>query len=350
MATITRRTGKNGQLSYRAQVRRKGASPLSATFSKLTEAKKWAQITESAIFEGKHFTSTEAKRHTVEDVIDRYIRDVLPHKRFSTTYGQRYQLQWWKNQLGKRFLADITPPVLVEYRDKLTQGEGKQRSPATINRYLAVLSHVFTVAVREWYWLDDNPIQKVNKPKEPRGRIRYLSDEERTHLLDACKVSRNPYLYTVVVLALSTGARRGELLSLRLPDIDLKRGILTFRETKNGETRSVPLTGYALDVLTQHAKIRRLDTSLIFPNSTGTRPLCIRDAFEGAVKRGGIANFRFHDLRHSAASYLAMNGASLAEIAEVLGHKTLQMTKRYAHLSEAHTAGVVARMNQAIFG
>ena len=154
----------------------------------------------------------------------------------------------------------------------------------------------------------------------------------------------------VVVLALSTGARRGELLSLRWADVDLKRGMLTFRQTKNGETRAVPLAGYALELLTQHAKRRRLDTTLVFPDKTGTRPLGIRDAFEGAVKRAGITNFHFHDLRHDFASNLAKNSASLLEIAEVLGHKTLQMTKRYAHLSEAHTAGVVARMNRAIFG
>ncbi len=149
---------------------------------------------------------------------------------------------------------------------------------------------------------------------------------------------------------MSTGARRGELLSLCWADVDLKRGILTLRETKNSETRVVPLTGYALDILTHHAKIRRLDTSFVFPDRTGTRPLGIREAWDCAVKRAEITNFHSHDLRHSAASYLAMNGASLMEIAEILGHKTLNMVKRYAHLSEAHTAGVVARMNQAIFG
>jgi integrase len=193
-------------------------------------------------------------------------------------------------------------------------------------------------------------MRKVSKPKEPRGRVRFLSDEERQCLLDACKVSRSAYLYTIVVLALSTGARRGELLSLHWGDVDLKRGLLTFRETKNGDTRAVPLTGYALDVLSTHAKIRRLNTTLVFPNDTGTQPASIREAWEYAVRRAGIANFRFHDLRHSAASYLAMNGASLAEIAEVLGHKTLAMVKRYAHLSEAHTRGVVERMNRAVFG
>jgi integrase len=100
----------------------------------------------------------------------------------------------------------------------------------------------------------------------------------------------------------------------------------------------------------QHAKVRLLDTTLVFPDATGKRALGIREAFEGAVERAGIADFRFHDLRHTAASYLAMSGANLAEIAEVLGHKPLAMVKRYAHLSEAHTRGVVERMNRAVFG
>ncbi len=151
------------------------------------------------------------------------------------------------------------------------------------------------------------------------------------------KASRNPYLYTVVVLALSTGARRGELLGLQWSDIDLKRGALIFRETKNGQVRTVPLTGKALELLSQSR-----GTGLVFP--TG-----IREAFESALRRAGIGNFRFHDLRHTFASYLAMSGASLSELAEALGHKTLSMVKRYTHLTEGHTRQVVARMNTAIF-
>ena len=132
--------------------------------------------------------------------------------------------------------------------------------------------------------------------------------------------------------------------------MDLKRRRRTFRETKNGGARSVPLTEYAFAIFTQYATRRRLDTALVFSDIIGTGPLSIRDAWEYAVKRAGITHFRFHDLRHTFASYLAMNGATLAEIAEVLGHKTLAMVKRYAHLSEAHTAGVVAPMHQTIFG
>jgi integrase len=350
MATIIRRPGKNGQTSYRAQVRRKGSPTLSATFAKLSDARKWVQVTEATILEGRHLPTAEAKRHTLADVIDRYLADVLPHKGVSSIYMQTLQLRWWRVRLGHCLLNDVTPALLAEHRDKLARGDDRRRATSTVRRYLAALSHAFTVAVKEWGWLDDSPMRKVTKPREPRGRVRFLSDQERHQLLEECQASRNPYLHTIVVLALATGARRGELLGLRWPDVDLKRATLTFQETKNGERRAVPLTGPALALMRQHATVRRLDTTLVFPNTTGRRPGGIREAWKYAVKRAGIVDFRFHDLRHTAASYLAMSGASLAEIAEVLGHKTLAMVKRYAHLSEAHTRGVVERMNRAVFG
>jgi integrase len=350
MATIVRRPGPNGQQVYRAQVRRKGHPSLSATFTKLSDARKWVQVTEAAILEGRHLPTAEAKRHTLADAIDRYLADVLPHKSAPSIEMQTIQLRWWRARLGHCLLAELAPALIAEHRDTLARGEGVRRENSTVRRYLAALSHALTVAVKEWGWLDDSPMRKVTKPREPRGRVRFLSDQERCQLLRACQASRNPYLHTIVLLALATGARRGELLGLRWPDVDLRRGTLTFHETKNGERRAVPLTGQALALIGQHARIRRLDTTLVFPNATGGRPLGIRDAFEGAVERAGIKDFRFHDLRHTAASYLAMSGASLAEIAEVLGHKTLAMVKRYAHLSEAHTRGVVERMNRAVFG
>src|SRR5262249_34880026 len=145
MATIEQRTGKDGQLVYRVKVRRKGQLPQTATFAKLAEAKKWAQVTEGAVVEGRHFPSTAAKRHTVSDLIDRYISDVLPSKRASTAYNQCYQLRWWKTQLGHYALADVTPALLVEYRDKLTRDKTRRQSGATVKRWLAVLSHCFTM-------------------------------------------------------------------------------------------------------------------------------------------------------------------------------------------------------------
>ena len=152
-----------------------------------------------------------------------------------------------------------------------------------------------------------------------------------------------------MVLALSTGARRMEILGLRWGQADFARRAITLLETKNSEIRSLPLVGHAFDLMEERAKIRRIDTDLVFPGRRRNRPIDLRTPFETAVKRAGIEDFRWHDLRHSAASYLAMNGATLAEIAEVLGHKTLAMVKRYAHLSQAHTARVVEAMNVKIF-
>ena len=167
---------------------------------------------EGAIVEGRHCKTAKAKRYTCVDLIDRYVASILPQKSHSLLYMQTLQLTWWKVPLGHCVLADITPALSAEYRDKLAHSDGRHRANSTVRRHLAVLSHAFPIAVREWGWLDDSPMRKVSKPKEPCGKIRFLSDEERLRLLDACKVSGTPYLYTVIVLALSTGARRGELL------------------------------------------------------------------------------------------------------------------------------------------
>src|SRR5262249_5120466 len=219
MATIDKRITQDGTVAYRVRVRRKGYLQQVASFTKLSDAKKWAQMMEGSIIQGRHFPTTEAKRHTISDLLERYRNDVLPHKRASTVYNQVYHLRWWEAQIGQYALSAITPALIVEYRDKLA----RTRENSTVRRYLAVLSHAFTVAVQEWEWLNENPFHKVSKPKEPRGRVRYLTHDERERLLEACRQSRNKYLHIVVVLALSTGGRRGELLNLRWADVNFKR-------------------------------------------------------------------------------------------------------------------------------
>jgi integrase len=352
MANIEKRKTQDGKTTYRVKIRLKGYPTQSATFERLTDARKWVQQTESAIREGRHFKTTEAKRHTLAEAIERYIKSVLPSKPKSGIF-QHTQLTWWKKNLGDYTLADITPALIASQRDKLTNSStprGSSRSPATVNRYLAALSHVYTIAVKEWGWIEDNPLRKVTKMKEPRGRVRFLSDEERTRLLGACKSSESHNLYIAVVLALSTGGRRMEILGLHWNDIDIKRGIITLHETKNGERRILPLTGHALNLIKEHSKIRSLNCDFVFPSKNLKNPIDLRSPFETALRRADITDFRWHDLRHCCASYLAMNGASLAEIAEILGHKTLQMVKRYAHLSDTHVSKVVANMNEKIFG
>jgi len=366
MANIETRTAKDGSTSFRAKVRLKGYPAQSATFERVTDARKWVQQTEAAIREGRHFKTTESKRHTLGDMVDRYLREVMPTKRKSE-HQQKPQLEWWKSQLGDYSLADITPPLIAQHRDKLanepyaeaTVGDKqvpRYRGPSTVIRYMAALSHAFTIAVQEWQWVDDSPMRKVSKPTPPRGRVRYLSDNERQNLLDACEKSSNKDLYPALVLALSTGARRMEIMGMRWGQVDIARGFITLTETKNGEIRALPLASKALQLMTERSKVRRIDTDLVFPGKEPKRPgdpikpIDLRAPFESALKQAKIDNFHWHDLRHTCASYLAMNGASLAEIAEVLGHKTLQMVKRYSHLSQAHTARVVTSMNEKMFG
>jgi integrase len=352
MASIEKRTSENGNISYRVKVRIKGHPVETATFERKTDATKWAASIESAIKEGRHFKTTESKKRILGELIDLYIKNELP-KKPKNARNQNTQLLWWRDEIGSYALADVTPSLIANCRDKLSEGltpNGKQRSPATVVRYLAALSICLTYGVKEKGWIDDNPMSKVTKPTEPRGRVRFLSADERTRLLKACRDSESPYLYPVLLLALSTGARYGEIMNLTWDDIDLSRGRAILHETKNGERRAIPIVGLALDVIKELNKVRRIDTKLLFAGNNPNKPTVIRKHWDKALKEAGIENFRFHDSRHSAASELAMNGATLAEIAEILGHKTLAMVQRYAHLSEGHTAGVVERMNKKIFG
>jgi len=229
-------------------------------------------------------------------------------------------------------------------------GDPWRLAPATVVRYLAVLSHLYTVASSEWEWLETNPVRRVRRPKLPRGRVRFLDKDELCALLSACQQSGHPCLYPVVVIAVSTGMRHGEILGLRWQDIDLVRHRITLEQTKNGDRRSVPLVGRARTVISGYAKFRQIETLLVFPSrhKPGV-PVDLRKPWLKAVEKAQLEDFRFHDLRHTCASYLAMSGATLAEISEVLGHKTLAMVKRYAHLSDSHTSKVVERMNQEIF-
>lgn len=367
MASITERKTKDGVTHYKVVVRLKGARTQTATFERKTDAQKWVQKIESSIREGRHFDAAEGRRKTFADMLDEYQLRIVPirHTKIQARRAIECHLLWWKRELGHLLLSEVKPADIARCRDRLLSeparnGKGRSvldgtgavrrlKSPATAIRYLASLSVVYSTAENEWGWVSSNPVKRVRRPIEPRGRVRFLSDAERAALLSACRESTNPYLYLIVVLALSTGARQGEIVGLRWSHVDLERGVIRLEETKNGERRALPVTGYARELLQKHFDERDADSSYVFPSLNGKKPIEMRRAWRTAVARARIDDFRFHDLRHSAASYLAMNGATLAEIAEVLGHKTLQMVKRYAHLSEQHTAKVVARMNEQIF-
>ena len=352
MPTIERRVSPDGVVRYRARVRLNGARTVSKTFQRKTDAQKWAQKTEVEIRQDQYAFTPMSRRKTLGDLIDRYIEEVLPRKPKTAPFQKR-QLEVWRRELGHHLIADITPARIVAFRQLLLDTPGRRnqaRGYATTNRYLAVLSHAFTFAVDEWDWAGENPVKKVRRIKEPRGRTRFLSDHERIRLLAACRASRCPHLYTIVVIAISTGMRRSEVLTLRTGQIDIHRGMITLHDTKNGDPRCVPLTGHAHDLVAARLLEHNNDQAMLFPGGVSGRPLTLWKPWKAALASAAVTDLRFHDLRHTAASYLAMSGATSIDLAAVLGHKTLHMVKRYAHLSDGHLSDVVGSMNDAIFG
>lgn len=341
MGSIREVKKKNGDVTYHVEVRLKGRKPERESFRTKTEAKQWIQDTEAAIRDGRYKGRVVSKQHSVEDLIDRFIANCVPkHPRY---FKQKVQLLTrWKEELRKIRLSDLSSSHIATVKDRLlTEATSKKsiRSPSTVNRYLSSFSKVLNVAVNEWEWLKENPMKRITKPKEGRGRDRFLSIDEKRRLLESCQASTNPYLYSIVVLALELAMRYGEITKLRWKDIDFEGGLITLRETKNGEDRILPLTNKSVEILKQMIQTESNENELLFksrrqPKSEKT--IDIRKSFAKATKLAEIENFRFHDLRHTAASYLAMNGATQGELMAILGHKTPTMTKRYAHYSQQH--------------
>lgn len=353
MATFTRVTAR-GQVRYKARVRRvvNGATVTrDKTLPTLTDAKQWARRVEAELDKQDAGLVTEASRHTLTDAFERYERDVLPELADETRRKYHHHLQHWRDTLGAVRLSELAPARLDEARDALL-ASGK--SAATTNRYLATLGSVLTAAVERWHWIERSPLRAVAKPPEARGRTRFLSRDEVARLLTACGVSTSPDLYPAVLLSLTTGARAGEVMRLQWKHVDLDRGVVLVPTTKNGDPRVLALVPEAIEIL----KARARDHELVFPDlRTAGRPIRksdkapdeetpirLRRAWVTALKRAGIADFKWHDMRHSVASFLAARGASLKQIGEVLGHRSVNTTARYAHLTQDHAHQLVRDM------
>lgn len=349
MGAIRECKKKDGSVTYHAEVRLKGYPPQRASFRTRTLAKKWVQDTESSIRDGRHFRTAEAKRHTVQDLINRFINQWLPQFPHRIVRQTAY-LAWWKDRLGHLLLADLTPAILAEARDALLAEKTPRqtiRNPSTANRYIAAFSRVLTIAMKEWGWIDDTPMRKVSKPADGKGRNRLLSLEEKDRLLLACKNSPNLHLYPIVSLALLLGMRFGEIVGLKWENVDYANKLITLEKTKNGDARILPLTP-AVEEILKLCRKTDLSLGLIFKPSSPTNRsgvVDIRNAFIKALIQAEIKDFRFHDLRHAAASYLAMSGATQGELMTILGHKSPSMTRRYAHYSQKHMANLMERMH-----
>ena len=355
MATVQKRKNDDGTTSYRVMIRLKGFPQASATFDRLTDAREWATKTEADMKAGRYFGN--AKMKNLGDLFDEY--EKAAKSRLKSWDGVNARLDWWRTKAGSEMLDAITPARIAEYRNELLatpkQRGGGKRSGADVNRTIAALSSAMTHAVKELGWIERNPCERVTKQKEAGGRIRFLSDEELPVLLEAVRASAHPDLLPAVLLALTTGARKGEILGLRWSQIDFKRRAITLShgETKNNAGRALPLSGEVIEILQARNKVRKIDDDRVFPPAEDCKELELREPWKLALVQAGIdvrqatrtgrtkkdapalltSDFRWHDLRHTAASYLTMAGVSAIEVARVLGHKTLSMSLRYSHLA-----------------
>ena len=266
----------------------------------------------------------------------------------------RHWLHHLKAELGAETpLTEITASRIAQYkakrlaavtaRRKDADGQPARLSAATINRPLALLRHLLRLAHEEWGLLDAVP--KIRAEKEPQGRLRWLTQEEATKLLATCKKSRNSALADLVEFCLFTGIRRGEALGLTWDRVDRSRGVIRLELTKSGRRREVPLSSNA------DAVVARRWTAGAVGYVFGSRNWnSFRSAWEAALMAAGIENFRFHDLRHTFASWLVQRGRTLKEVQEALGHQTIIMTMRYSHLAPEHLRAAVAVLDGVLPG
>jgi integrase len=348
MATITKRVGTKST-TFKAIIRMKNQKAVSKSFARKTDAKDWATKTEADIKAGRYGLTNEAEKHTMSDMIDRYFKTSEPK-------ASKDLLRWWDKEIGHMTLNQVARATIIECRDKLatektgTRTRGDYRAPSSVNRYLANLSIVFSHAV-EWEWVDINPVKGIKRGKEVK-RVRFLGmkgypETEATDLLDACKNNDDPQLYAMTVMAMNTGCRSGELLGMDWQDIDFKRGTALLTDTKNGESRTIPINDNVIQVLKELRGDGRIGK--IFPPPEGATKYKYYVSFKVAMDEAGIKNFKFHDLRHHAASMLAIDHVPIAEIAHLLGHKTLDMAMRYAHLNDEIVVELGAKLNKLNF-
>lgn len=345
MANIRVRSGKHG-VTYQAQVRLAGQRQVTKSFPNRAKAKTWARDLESALSKGEHADS-EAERRRLAAACDQYIKthpDIASdHKRI---------VNWWKDTHGRRTLAKVTSPWLTGIRDDLAAGSYKvgpvdaqterKRKPGTVNRSITYLRTVLSYCV-EIGWMPRSPAVK-KLPEEKR--VRFLSDDELKALTTALEACDERVMLPFVYCAISSGARAGELLSLEWKDVDKERGVAIIHKSKNNDGRKLYIRGRALELLKEYSKVRKLKSPGVFLLNSGA-PLThsvYGKLFRDALAKAKITDFRFHDLRHCCASFLAQNGATLLEIQQVLGHRTPTMTARYAHLVESHVEAVVDRV------
>ena len=312
---------KRGPYQWQAQVRKKGHPLQTRTFETRALAEQWARAIEVEMDKGLFVSRAEAESTTLKELLEHYLAEVTPQKKSAASETNRLRALM-RLPLARRYVAGIRGMDIARLRDERL----RKVTPSTVKRDLVLLGHVFEVARKEWGVYVHNPVRDIKLPSENRPRERRLQAGEETRLLEACREARNPWLLPVVQLALETAMRQGELIRLRWEHIDLNRRTAHLPDTKNGESRTVPLSTTAVRVL------RALPRCLHGQAFPGVTTEAIKRAYIRSVRRACIDNLRFHDLRHEATTRLFEKGLNIMEVASITGHKDLRMLRRYTHL------------------
>ena len=331
------RVAKTPSGTWKAIIRKVGWPTTSKTFRTQRDAADWARRTEDEMVRGVYIQRAQSERFILDDALDRYLKEVSVTKSEFTQRGETSKAKQLKEKLGKYSLAAITPDLVADYRDtRLAEG----KKPNTVRLELALLGHLFTVAIQEWrVGLAYNPVTNIRKPSPGEGRDRRLAAAEEKRLIDAVTKHSNPMLGWIVRAALATGMRSSEVVTIKRSQVDLKKRIILLSNTKNGSARNVPLTIEAKKIFEEALAnpVRPFDCDLVFFGEPGKdkktrRPYAFNKAFVNIKKELGLADLHFHDLRHEAVSRLVEAGLSDQKVSAISGHKSMQMLKRYTHL------------------
>lgn len=279
------------------------------------------------IAEGKWFEREPGEEISVNKLLDRYLADhSKPNKAATTARRDKSLAAHLRKHFGHLMLTQVRPSVITEYKSHRRK---KGASPKTINSELTLLSHAYTLAMREWEWVAQNPVQRVSREKVRNYLERWLTVEEEERLLAASP----PWLQEIIVFAINTGLRQSEILNLQWPLVDLFRRTITLLEQKNGGRDTLPVNGSVLAVLKARVRVRSAKTDSVFYNGAENRMDAwdLLRAFYKALETAKIEGFRFHDLRHTFATRLVQAGVDLYAVQKLGRWKTLSMVQRYAH-------------------
>ncbi|SDE27386.1 tyrosine-type recombinase/integrase [Kordiimonas lacus] len=333
MASIRKRVNGDGSHSWHVQVRKKGFPSQTASFDRKIDADRWATQVEADMDARRWRDTSGAEATSLKDALTRYEAEYTTKKKGAPAEARRIA-RWKQEKIAGYSLSKLKGSDFARYRDgRLSEG----RSPSTVRLELAIISHLFNMARREWgYEGLNNPIQDIKMPGHSKARDRRLGKGEEAVLLEYCQKRENAWIYPITVFAIETAARRGEILGLQWSDVNLAAKTALLRDTKNGDDREIPLSERAVLLL---KGLEAQGRGSVFCTTENSFRLSWARMMRQIIKKNPEFNgFRFHDLRHEATSRFFEKGFGIMEVAAITGHKDLKMLQRYTHLKASDLA------------